>query len=104
MICCQNHQLLSKFRIFYHILIFSGILYNPEDVCPIRFFEELRFWGMCNIVADKATILQIPEEQSIRQWLWNMTENPNSGIAAKVFTFLSASFVLISVAGKQSYK
>ena len=49
-------------------------------------------------------ILQVFEEQTIRQWLWNMTENPTSGIVAKVFAFLSASFILISVAGKQIYK
>ncbi|KAJ1365297.1 hypothetical protein KIN20_025559 [Parelaphostrongylus tenuis] len=111
--------------IFEYIVDFfiSGKLHRPMDICPIRLRYELEYWRIpvhllspCCTLEDSHLISKKINEITrdsgcppssfekvwighIRHNLYRLLENPRSSMAAKVFSIVSAGFVLLSLLG-----
>ncbi|XGW02247.1 hypothetical protein V3C99_014355 [Haemonchus contortus] len=112
--------------IFEYIVDFfiTGKLHRPMDICPIRLRYELDYWRIpihflspCCMLEENNNHTKKRVEVSnhdsscppssfekvwmgpMRLQLYRMLENPRSSFAAKVFSIVSASFVLLSLLG-----
>ncbi|XP_064612987.1 potassium voltage-gated channel subfamily B member 1-like [Liolophura sinensis] len=116
----RDPEFFSQIIRFYR----TGELHIPENYCSRVVREELAFWqlsetwiGDCcwrnysrksqQIEVDDSLAKQFaristrpindPGSQSIRSTIWNILECPSSSLAAKVWTILSVSLILVSV-------
>ncbi|CAD5230906.1 unnamed protein product [Bursaphelenchus xylophilus] len=119
----EKSPTIFEYVIDYYI---TGKLHRPMDVCPIRLRDEFEYWRLplssmsacCRLedpsvkkghfgsndalyLEDDGT-LQLFEKVIMgkqRRNAYEFLENPRSSSAAKVWSIVSASFVLISLSG-----
>uniref|UniRef100_A0A0M3J0I1 Potassium voltage-gated channel subfamily F member 1 (inferred by orthology to a human protein) n=1 Tax=Anisakis simplex TaxID=6269 RepID=A0A0M3J0I1_ANISI len=98
----NEYYIERNVKLVDHIIDYyiTGILHKPVDVCVERFKEELRFWNLhYGQVGALMNIFGTDCCGRIHWMLWNVVENPQSSLLAKIFAFLSISFVFVSVLG-----
>ncbi|KAH7722441.1 Protein KVS-3 [Aphelenchoides avenae] len=117
----EKSPAIFEYVIDYYV---TGKLHRPMDVCPIRLRDELDFWRIpisliapcCRFPETKKHGLAALGDQGNdpgcspvlfeKVWMgkarfkaWSFLENPSSGFGAKVWSIISALFVLLSLTG-----
>ncbi|TKR87796.1 hypothetical protein L596_012139 [Steinernema carpocapsae] len=115
----QEYYLERNTKITDHVMEYyvTGFLHKPMDACIERFKEELDFWQLdhdnvapcCSILPAVPKNLHEKEEilrrfsnvafGDLRRDIYNVLEEPSSGLSAKLFSVFSILFIFSSVAG-----
>ncbi|CAI4223655.1 unnamed protein product [Auanema sp. JU1783] len=117
----ERSPIIFEYVVDYYI---TGKLHRPMDVCPIRLRYELDYWRIpvqamapcCMLEENNNMASKLKNEKAFvdsypssyfdkvllgpqRLKLWRILENPRSSSTAKLFSIVSAFFVLLSLLG-----
>ena len=99
----------AAFESVYHFYQTNGMLFWPEHIPTDLLVEELKFYGLYDLVDKEirdvlnpqskppAPILPAGKTTRLRRGLWKIFEEPDSSIAARMWGLMSTLAIVISI-------